>query len=248
VTRLQAIGINGHFMVEQGARSTNRLFMNFNGTAGIFRKEAIIDAGNWQGDTLTEDMDLSYRMQLCGWECRYLIDLVAPAEIPRDLNAFKSQQFRWAKGSTQTAIKLMPRILAVLIPAFCKISGLHAHVPLHHSPPHADPGHPGAIPFAAEDPFSDRHWICLFWWTAVAQLHRSITDVPGGGTRLGPSIPAYLVPVAVYGVFWLWSGHQQLAGGYRSAVRQNQCFRADPQERGANTQAIQGQNQSIDFD
>ncbi|MCB2168347.1 MAG: glycosyltransferase [Deltaproteobacteria bacterium] len=110
VTRLQAVGINGHFMVEQGARSANRLFMNFNGTAGIIRKEAIIDAGNWQGDTLTEDMDLSYRMQLCGWECRYLIDLVAPAEIPRDLNAFKSQQFRWAKGSTQTAIKLMPRI------------------------------------------------------------------------------------------------------------------------------------------
>ncbi len=111
VTRLQAIGINGHFMVEQGARSANQLFMNFNGTAGIFRKEAIIDAGNWQGDTLTEDMDLSYRMQLRGWQCRYLMDLVAPAEIPRNLNAFKSQQFRWAKGSTQTAIKLMPRIL-----------------------------------------------------------------------------------------------------------------------------------------
>jgi len=110
VTRLQAVGINGHFMVEQGARSANRLFMNFNGTAGVFRKEAIIDAGNWQGDTLTEDMDLSYRMQLCGWKCLYLLDLVAPAEIPRDLNAFKSQQFRWAKGSTQTAIKLMPRI------------------------------------------------------------------------------------------------------------------------------------------
>jgi cellulose synthase/poly-beta-1,6-N-acetylglucosamine synthase-like glycosyltransferase len=110
VTRLQAIGINGHFMVEQGARSANGLFMNFNGTAGVFRKEAIVDAGNWQGDTLTEDMDLSYRLQLCGWQCRYLMDLVAPAEIPRDLNAFKSQQFRWAKGSTQTAIKLMPRI------------------------------------------------------------------------------------------------------------------------------------------
>lgn len=110
VTRLQAIGINGHFMVEQGARSASRMFMNFNGTAGVFRKQAILDAGNWQGDTLTEDMDLSYRMQLCGWQCRYLIDLVAPAEIPSDLNAFKNQQFRWAKGSTQTALKLMPRI------------------------------------------------------------------------------------------------------------------------------------------
>ena len=120
VTRLQAIGIDGHFMVEQWARNANRLFMNFNGTAGVFRKAAIIDAGNWQGDTLTEDMDLSYRIQLAGWQCRYLIDLVAPAEIPRDLNAFKSQQFRWAKGSIQTAIKLMPRILRSRADAFAK--------------------------------------------------------------------------------------------------------------------------------
>ena len=120
VTRFQAIGINGHFMVEQWARNANRLFMNFNGTAGVFRKTAIIAAGNWQGDTLTEDMDLSYRIQLAGWQCRYLIDLVTPAEIPRDLNAFKSQQFRWAKGSTQTAIKLMPHILRSRADAFAK--------------------------------------------------------------------------------------------------------------------------------
>jgi cellulose synthase/poly-beta-1,6-N-acetylglucosamine synthase-like glycosyltransferase len=120
VTRFQAIGIDGHFMVEQWARNTNRLFMNFNGTAGVFRKTAVIEAGNWQGDTLTEDMDLSYRIQLAGWQCRYLIDLVVPAEIPRDLNAFKSQQFRWAKGSTQTAIKLMPRILRARADLFVK--------------------------------------------------------------------------------------------------------------------------------
>jgi cellulose synthase/poly-beta-1,6-N-acetylglucosamine synthase-like glycosyltransferase len=84
--------------------------MNFNGTAGVFRKRAVVDAGNWEGDTLTEDLDLSYRMQLAGWRCRYLIDLVAPAELPRDINAFKSQQFRWAKGSIQTSIKLLPRV------------------------------------------------------------------------------------------------------------------------------------------
>ena len=111
LTRLQAVGVNGHFMIEQSARSGCGLFMNFNGTAGVFRKQAILAGGNWQADTLTEDMDLSYRIQLAGWRCRYLLDLVAPAEIPGDINAFKNQQVRWAKGSIQTAIKLMPRIL-----------------------------------------------------------------------------------------------------------------------------------------
>ncbi len=111
VTRLQSIGINGHFAIEQSARNSNDLFMNFNGTAGIFRKIAVLEAGNWQADTLTEDLDLSYRIQLAGWRCRYLIDLVVPGEIPSDLNALKSQQFRWAKGSIQTARKLLPRVL-----------------------------------------------------------------------------------------------------------------------------------------
>ncbi len=110
ITRFQSIGINGHFAVEQSARNWNNLFMNFNGTAGIFRKKAVLEAGNWAGDTLTEDLDLSYRIQLAGWKCRYLINLVAPAEIPANINALKSQQFRWAKGSIQTAMKLLPRI------------------------------------------------------------------------------------------------------------------------------------------
>ncbi|MCK5551708.1 MAG: glycosyltransferase, partial [Deltaproteobacteria bacterium] len=110
VTRLQSIGMNGHFVVEQSARNWNDLFMNFNGTGGVFRKRAILEAGNWQDETLTEDLDLSYRIQLAGWKCRYLIDVVAPAEIPTDINAFNSQQFRWAKGSIQTAIKLLPRV------------------------------------------------------------------------------------------------------------------------------------------
>ncbi len=124
ITKLQSIGIDGHFMVEQLARNAGNLFMNFNGTAGIFRKQAILDAGNWQDDTLTEDMDLSYRIQLKGWHCRYLINLVAPAEIPSDINAFKNQQYRWAKGSIQTAIKLLPAILSSPTTLFTKIQAV----------------------------------------------------------------------------------------------------------------------------
>ena len=112
LTRTQAIGMDGHFMIEQSARSWNGLYMNFNGTAGIWRRQAIADAGGWQCDTLTEDMDLSYRMQMAGWKTDYLIDLVVPAEVPEDITAFKSQQFRWAKGSIQTAMKLMPQVMA----------------------------------------------------------------------------------------------------------------------------------------
>ncbi|MBN1129825.1 MAG: glycosyltransferase [Chitinispirillaceae bacterium] len=108
ITRGQAMGIDGHFMIEQAARSWNGLFMNFNGTAGVFRRKAIETSGGWQHDTLTEDMDLSYRMQIQGWETEYVPDLTVPAEIPEDINAFKNQQFRWAKGSIQTAIKIIP--------------------------------------------------------------------------------------------------------------------------------------------
>jgi len=124
VTLLQSVGINGHFMIEQSARNGADLFLNFNGTAGVFRKRAVLEAGNWQDDTLTEDMDLSYRIQLAGWSCRYLLDLEAPAEIPGDINAFKSQQFRWAKGSIQTAIKLLPRVLRSTARPFAKFQAI----------------------------------------------------------------------------------------------------------------------------
>jgi len=111
VTRAQGMGIDGHFAIEQHARAWNDLFMNFNGTAGLWRRQAIEEAGGWEHDTLTEDMDLSYRAQLVGWDPYFLPDVVVPAEIPENINAFKSQQFRWAKGSMQTAIKLLPRVL-----------------------------------------------------------------------------------------------------------------------------------------
>ena len=112
LTLAQSIGIDGHFVIEQSARSWGGLFMNFNGTAGVWRRKAIDDAGGWEGDTLTEDMDLSYRSQLVGWKMKFVFDVVVPAELPADINAFKSQQYRWAKGSIQTAIKDLPRVFA----------------------------------------------------------------------------------------------------------------------------------------
>ncbi|GBC63797.1 glycosyl transferase family 2 [Desulfonema ishimotonii] len=121
ITRSQSIGIDGHFMVEQAARNWNGLYMNFNGTAGLWRRSAIEDGGGWHWDTLTEDMDLSYRVQFAGWETVFLPDLVVPAEIPEDVSAFKSQQFRWAKGSIQTAIKLLPRLIRQPVPRFQKL-------------------------------------------------------------------------------------------------------------------------------
>lgn len=111
LTKAQSFGIDGHFMIEQVARNCNNLWMNFNGTGGIWRKTCIEDAGNWQSDTLTEDFDLSYRAELAGWKFRYFKDIVNPAELPATMSAFKSQQFRWCKGSIQTAVKLIPTIL-----------------------------------------------------------------------------------------------------------------------------------------
>jgi cellulose synthase/poly-beta-1,6-N-acetylglucosamine synthase-like glycosyltransferase len=116
LTRVQSMMLDGHFVVEHIARNRSGRFFNFNGTAGIWRKSTIVDAGGWQHDTLTEDMDLSFRAQLKGWRFVYVPDALAPAELPCEMNSFKTQQFRWAKGSAQTAKKLIPTILRADIP------------------------------------------------------------------------------------------------------------------------------------
>lgn len=116
LTRIQAIFLDGHFLLEHQVRNRSGRFFNFNGTAGIWRRRAIEEAGGWQHDTLTEDLDLSYRAQLAGWRFLFLPDVAVPAELPVDIRAFKSQQARWAKGSMQTARKLLRRILAAPLP------------------------------------------------------------------------------------------------------------------------------------
>jgi cellulose synthase/poly-beta-1,6-N-acetylglucosamine synthase-like glycosyltransferase len=120
LTKIQSILLDGHFVLEHGGRNRAGHFFNFNGTAGIWRSTAIADAGGWQHDTLTEDLDLSYRAQLRGWRFVFLSDLIAPAEVPVEMNAFKSQQHRWAKGSVQTCLKVLPRILASDLPLSVK--------------------------------------------------------------------------------------------------------------------------------
>jgi len=116
LTKIQSILLDGHFVLEHGGRHRAGVFFNFNGTAGIWRRTAIDDAGGWQHDTLTEDLDLSYRAQMRGWKFVFVPDVVAPAEVPVEMNAFKSQQHRWAKGSIQTCRKLLPQILHADLP------------------------------------------------------------------------------------------------------------------------------------
>ena len=124
LTRVQSMMLDGHFIIEHIARNRSGRFFNFNGTAGMWRKQTIIDAGGWQHDTLTEDMDLSFRAQLAGWRFVYVPDALAPAEIPCEMNSFKTQQFRWAKGSAQTAKKLLPVVLRAKLPLHVKIEAL----------------------------------------------------------------------------------------------------------------------------
>lgn len=134
LTRMQAIYLDGHFAIESAARFLDDRFFNFNGTAGIWRREAIDTAGGWSASTLTEDLDLSYRAQLEGWRFIFLPDLEVPAELPASISGFQDQQHRWAKGSIQTARKLLPGIFgsafrpAVKAEAFFHLSNNSAYL------------------------------------------------------------------------------------------------------------------------
>ncbi|MGQ9650020.1 MAG: cellulose synthase family protein [Phycisphaerae bacterium] len=121
LTKTQAILLDGHFVIEHAARNRSGRFMSFNGTAGLWRRTCIEDAGGWQHDTLTEDLDLSYRAQMKGWKFLFLSELTSPAELPPDMEAFKQQQYRWAKGGAQTARKLLPTVLRSRLPRRIKM-------------------------------------------------------------------------------------------------------------------------------
>ncbi len=121
LTEIQSIFLDGHFTIEHGARSRSGRYFNFNGTAGVWRKKTIEDAKGWQHDTLTEDLDLSYRAQLRGWQFIFVEDIISPAELPVDMNAFKSQQHHWTKGSVQTCLKILPEVWCAKVPLKNKI-------------------------------------------------------------------------------------------------------------------------------
>ena len=121
LTEVEAIMLDGHFVLEHSGRARSDVFFNFNGTAGMWRRQAIDDAGGWQHDTLTEDTDLSYRAQLEGWKFVYLQDVECPAELPVEMTAFKTQQARWAKGLIQTSKKILPTVLKSDVPRHVKI-------------------------------------------------------------------------------------------------------------------------------
>ncbi|KAF0151399.1 MAG: glycosyl transferase family 2 [Ignavibacteria bacterium] len=121
LTKIQALALNGHFVIEQTVRNKAGFFIQFNGTGGVWLKKCIEDAGNWHADTLTEDLDLSYRAQLKGWKFIYLRDVTTPAELPAEMNALKAQQFRWTKGAIETSKKLLPIVWKGKIPLRVKL-------------------------------------------------------------------------------------------------------------------------------
>lgn len=133
LTRTQAILLDAHFIIEHTARNRSKRFMNFNGTAGIWRRRCIEQSGGWQHDTLTEDLDLSYRCQMKDWQFVYLPDITAPAELPPEIQGFKGQQFRWTKGAIQTGKKILPQLLRSSLPWKIKLEAVfHLISPMNY--------------------------------------------------------------------------------------------------------------------
>ena len=207
LTEVQAILLDGHFIAEHGGRHALGCYFNFNGTAGVWRRSAIEDAGGWAGDTLTEDLDLSYRAQLRGWKFVFVPAIGAPAELPVSMNAFKAQQRRWAKGSVQTARKLLPQVLAAKLPLRVRTEALfHLTSNLAYPlmallsflmiPALIARVHTGLREMALLDlPIFAAATISVVTFYAVSQAQ--VLTLEAGGSRLGPRLKAIPGTLAV---------------------------------------------------
>lgn len=193
LTRLSATLLDGHFVLEHTARNRAGRFFNFNGTAGVWRRDCIDDAGGWQHDTITEDLDISYRAQLKGWDFVFLKDQITPAEIPEEMEAFKTQQFRWAKGTLQTARKLLPQIWGAPIPFATKIEAT-----IHLT---ANIGYPLTFLLALSMPFT--------------ALFRGLTAMQ---SALYLDIVAFAVTTVSVGIFYFFAGQQSGSGSVRRVL------------------------------
>jgi cellulose synthase/poly-beta-1,6-N-acetylglucosamine synthase-like glycosyltransferase len=165
LTGAEALGLDGHFMVEQNARSRSHLFMGFNGSGGIWRRKCMEEAGGWQSDTLTEDLDLSYRAQLKGWRIYYRDDIVVPGELPAQVDAFKNQQYRWAKGSAQTFRKLGKPVLTSKTPWYKRVLGI-----MHLSMYMPFPFMVGVLVLTLPVALYARSLMNYFGWTMIASF------------------------------------------------------------------------------
>ncbi len=212
LTKIQSILLDGHFVLEHGGRYRSGRFFNFNGTAGVWRRQAIDEAGGWQHDTLTEDLDLSYRAQLRGWRFVFVSSVIAPAEVPVEMNGFKSQQHRWAKGSIQTCCKLLPTILRANLPLGVKVEAFF-HLTANFNYP----------------------LMCvlsvLMFPSMVIRYNMGwyemlLIDVPLFFAATFSVAGAAEVP-AVSDVDWHRALHQQHAGRVRGALQQGHRLRAD---------------------
>ncbi|MFI5302704.1 MAG: glycosyltransferase family 2 protein, partial [Polyangiales bacterium] len=185
LTRVQALMLDGHHLVDNRARWANNLLFNFSGTGGIWRVKAIEDAGGWEHDTLTEDLDLSYRAQMKGWKFVYRPDIVTPSELPEDMSAFRAQQFRWAKGTVQSARKLMSTVWVeqVAAPLAEDRGDVSPHAALHVA---ADVGALGALAADARDPPGHRHSLDVPHRSPARLLHDGLARRVLHARRVGP--------------------------------------------------------------